>query len=230
MPISLPNTTTTDTFPKFGSTGAIIAGTDVLARGYFIVANNPVFVQYLYGGLGLEDYSPEFYSVPASYSLTANPNDKPIAGIRFRSANAGIPAQVFGAFFYPRDPVLEASSEFTATISSTGSINPIASVNVTAVQAGNKAPGNTYTITVPATGTFIVEWGCAGYSSSALGDTGTISCSVSGVVNFHGSTAGSGGDALDTPINLTQGQVITFTIGGTVSSLNGCWARLMQIA
>jgi len=231
MPISLPNTTTTDNFPNFGSTGAIVAGTDVLDRGYFVVANAPVFIQYFYGAFGQEDPSPQFFASPASYSLTTKPGDKPVAGIRYRSAAAGIPAQVFGAFFYPKDPVLEASSEFTANVSATGGTSPtIPNLNVTATQAGNKAPGGTYTITAPNAGTYIVEWGCAGYSQSGLGDTGTISCSVSGVVNFHGSTAGSGGDALDTPINLTAGQIITFTVGGTVTSLNGCWARLIQIA
>lgn len=152
-------------------------------------------------------------------------------GIRFRSFATGKPTTVLAQGWYEDEPDLVGFILGTTAFNTSGTVTPIGSVGgVTAVQAGTKSPGQTYTITAPATGTYVVEWGCAGYSESSLGDTGTISCSVSAIVNFHGSTAGSGGDALDTPIALTNGQVITFTVGGTCTNLPGCWAKLTQLS
>lgn len=119
MPVSLPNTTITDAYPA----NPQVAGTDIFANGYFTVANNPVFTQYVYGIFGQERFSPEFYLAPSVYPIFGSLAN-PIAGIRFRNAVAGSPAQVFGAFFYKDDPVMTPSSEFLSTVSSTGTFTP----------------------------------------------------------------------------------------------------------
>lgn len=234
MPAVLPNTTTTDAYPIPGQGGAQLGsfiGDDVFSNGYVVVANAAVFAEFSSGLRGQGKPSAELFLAPSTYPLSGTAAN-PLNGVRFRSAVPGTPGQVFGVLYYPQEAQLVAASEFNATIASSGGFTPPggSSMNVQAVQAGNKAPGQTYTLTVAVAGSYIVEWGCAGYSESGLGDTGTISCSASGVVNFHGSTAGSGGDALDVPLALTLNQVLTFTIGGTCASLNGCWAKITQIA
>ncbi len=123
MPISLPNTTTTDNFPLPGQSGAIVQGQDIFATGWFTVANAAVIAQYFYGQQGVGDYSPSMYLAPGVYPLSGT-DKNPVNGIRFRSANTGTPAQVWGAFFYKQDPVLQSSAEFTSTVSATGGITP----------------------------------------------------------------------------------------------------------
>jgi len=119
VPVSLPNTTILDNYPP----NPQVAGTDIFATGYFTVANNPVFAQYIYGQQGQDKFSPEFFLAPSVYPIFGN-EANPIAGIRFRNAVAGSAAQVFGAFFYRNDPTLTPSSEFLSTISSAGLYTP----------------------------------------------------------------------------------------------------------
>lgn len=123
MPVSLPNTTTADNYPVPGSGGAQVQARDVFQSGWFTVANAAVFAQYAYGRAGLSHPSPDLYLAPGTYPLTGTPIN-PINGIRFKSAVAGTPAQVWGAFFYKNDPVLESSAEFTSNVSPTGSVIP----------------------------------------------------------------------------------------------------------
>lgn len=124
MPIALPNTTTANDYPAPGTGGAQVGIGDVFASGFFVVANASVAAEFYHGAQGQQAASPEVYLAPGTYPLAAGVRD-PLGGIRFRSAVAGTPAQVFGAFYYPGEASIQAGGQFTATIAPSGSvINP----------------------------------------------------------------------------------------------------------
>lgn len=137
MPVSLPNTTTTNNYPVPGAGGAQIIARDVFASGWFTVANAAVFAQYSYGKQGQSDPSPDLYLAPGTYPLIGN-EINPVNGIRFKSAVPGSPAQIWGAFFYKNDPVLQSSAEFTALISASGGVSQPALILQAAVISGDK--------------------------------------------------------------------------------------------
>lgn len=137
MPVSLPNTTTTNNYPTPGSGGAQITARDVFASGWFTVANAAVFAQYSYGVHGQSDPSPDLYLAPGTYPLTGTAKN-PVNGIRFKSAVPGSPAQIWGAFFYKDDPVLQSSAEFTAIVSATGGVTQPALILQAAVITGDR--------------------------------------------------------------------------------------------
>lgn len=116
MAIALKNTTTTDAYQDF-------AGSDVLASGWFTIANNPVLVKIVHGIRGQAIEGPEMFLPPGTYPMRSGGRPDPIAGIRFKSALTGTPAQVFGTFFYPGEATLEGGSPFTATVSASGAIS-----------------------------------------------------------------------------------------------------------
>jgi len=116
MPKTLPNTTTTDTFQKF-------SGIDVFSSGFFTIANKTALVRILAGQLGQEKEYDAAFLTPGQYQLVGTP-DNPIAGIEFASAVAGVPAQIFGNFYYPRDASIIAGAEFTSIVAASGGISP----------------------------------------------------------------------------------------------------------
>jgi len=124
VPVSLPNTTTTNNYPAPGAGGAQVQGTDIFSSGWFTVANAAVIAEYSYGLQGQYKFSPEFYLPPGIYPVTGT-LENPLNGIRFKSAVTGVPAQVFGAFFYKDDPVLQSSADFSTNISATGTVTPV---------------------------------------------------------------------------------------------------------
>jgi len=123
VPIALPNTTTANTYPGPGAGGAQVQGRDIFYSGWFTIANNAALAQYSYGLQGFQDFSPEMYLAPGVYPLSGTQKN-PLNGIRFRSAVSGSPAQVWGAFFYKDDPVLQSSAEFTSTVTPSGGVTP----------------------------------------------------------------------------------------------------------
>ena len=123
MPVALSNTTTANNYPIPGAGGAQITARDIFASGWFTVANAAVFAQYSYGAQGFNESSPDFYLAPGTYPLSGTPKN-PVNGIRFKSAVAGQPAQVWGGFFYKDDPVLQSSAEFTSSVSPSGGVTP----------------------------------------------------------------------------------------------------------
>lgn len=129
--IILNNTTTTNNYPSFGLGGAYLGGPQGIYRtGYFLVANAAVFAQFGYGPQGLQPTSPEIFLPPAAYPISEGIGN-PIAGIRFRSAVAGLPAQVFGVLFAPHDPTMTIGAEITSTVSASGVITPSGGVVTT---------------------------------------------------------------------------------------------------
>jgi hypothetical protein len=135
MPLSLGNTPTADAYPAPGAGGAQLAGSDIFTSGWFIVANNAVFAEYEFGNQGQLRTSGELYLAPGNYPLIASVENK-LCGIRFRSAVAGTPAQVWGTLFYPTDPTLQSSSEFTAAVSPSGGISGGGGTSVLAKATG----------------------------------------------------------------------------------------------
>lgn len=143
MPVVLPNTTTANTFPGIGAGGAQIGLGDKFDSGFFVVANAAAIGQYFHGVQGQGDESPEIFLPPGTYPLQGTVKD-PLAGIRFKSAIAGTPAQVFGVLFYPDEAKLLSSSEFLSTVAATGGITPPGSAAMLATivtRAANQAAG-----------------------------------------------------------------------------------------
>lgn len=123
MPQVLPNTTTTDAYPAPATaSGAQLGLGGRFSSGFFVVANNAAFGQYFHGNQGQSDNSPDIYLPPGTYPLVGTQKD-PIAGMRFKSALAGVPAQVFGVLFGFDEASLLSSAEFTANVSSSGAIS-----------------------------------------------------------------------------------------------------------
>jgi hypothetical protein len=96
---------------------------------------------------------------------------------------------------------------------------------------GTRANGQTYTITSPAAGTYILEWGAGRASGDSQGDGGNIQNNVTGGQAEASDVGMSGGTALRTGVSLSNGQVITFTITGSPGFIFvEPWAKLTRTA
>lgn len=102
---------------------------------------------------------------------------------------------------------------------------------VTAATSASRTNGQTYTITAPVAGTYILEYGIAAYSNGGQGQTCTLTPSTGGPVVTYGDVGAGGGSGLQTALALTAGQVVTITVGSNGScTATGCWAKLTRIA
>jgi hypothetical protein len=233
VPVILPNVTTTDVYPNPGAGGAQLGIGDVFGSGYFVVANASAACEFFRGVQGLQTPSPELFLAPSTYPLQGTPQ-QPLGGIRFRSAVAGTPAQIFGVLYYPNEATLLVGNEFTSTVSPSGGVTPGGGSNlaILAVSGGNPGNGGTYSITAPATGTFIVGWGAGSWNSAGLGSSGQLTTSVTGGhVARIGTTSGGGGSVFVPGIALTSGTTVTITAAiGDGSNFIDCWAMLIQTA
>ena len=171
------------------------------------------------------------------YELVAQPGQGSLLGvfgIRFRSYATGKPTAVLAQGWYDNEPDLTGFQLGTTVFNTSGQSSPSSSLNTLAVNAGTISPGGTYTATSPAAGTYIVGWGCGGYSSASLGDFANITCNAApGHSSLHGTTNGTGGAVYVPNIVLTNGQVLTFTVtggGGGPNNVQDCWAILIQTA
>lgn len=102
---------------------------------------------------------------------------------------------------------------------------------VVSAYSASRTNGQTYTITAPTTGTYIIEWGCGTLVTSGSGSTAGITCSaVSGRASYD--YANTGGNVVRGGVALTAAQVVTFTVAGTgfFTSLDHCWAKLTRTA
>lgn len=98
---------------------------------------------------------------------------------------------------------------------------------------GTTGYGNsTYTVSAPAAGTYIVEWGAADLNTAGQGSAGTIACSLAGTATVRYADVSDTGGTGFTVATLTNGQVVTFTtsISGNATSMTGVWAKLTRIA
>lgn len=239
MPATLGNTTVADTYPSSGaSQGAQLgmSGLDVFTAGWFFVANNAVFMEYMRGIQGQQTLQSELYITPGYYPITGgtSPNLGPVGGFRFRNAVAGQVAQVSGVLFYPGEAQIGTGQPFTGTVSAGGSVTPPAGSFVTTgnYAAGPIAPGPLLSVGAPAAGTYIVGFGAGTWNSGGLGDSGTITSNVTGAAQTRlATTAGSGNGVWKNGIVLTNGQTVTLT--GTNSgtgSFSDVWVVLIQTA
>jgi len=225
MPIALPNTTVADTYPIFGSGGAQVAGTDVFSSGWFTVANNAADCEYSYGIQGQYNTGPEIYLAPGTYPLTGSPT-LPINGIRFKNHVAGSAAQVWGAFFYKNDPVIQSSNEFTSQVSPSGGVSPTPNivhyqsilgadismpsptVFVTAVQIVIPNPG----------GIFLVNGTMTAFDNTASTATYRIWDGTTVYASGMQSTPARAFYSLSTIITLTTGATLQFQLSQSVVS------------
>lgn len=159
MPAILPNTATADDYPDTG--GCQVGINDVFASGYFVVANAAVFAQYQHGPQGQQDFSGDIFLAPATYPLVGTPTD-PLGGIRFKSAVAGTPAQVFGVLYKKDESSLLAGSEFGAQVSGAGTITPPAGGAVFITGRSNAAgviiSGTGFTVALLSVGLYRVTY------------------------------------------------------------------------
>lgn len=83
------------------------------------IANNPVLMQFAIGKVGDWRWTEEreYFSIPQSFRIGN------IVGIRFRNATPGAVAQVLCTLFGPADPIFEAGTPFTQTLSPEGQIS-----------------------------------------------------------------------------------------------------------
>lgn len=87
-----------------------------------------------------------------------------------------------------------------------------------------------YTITAPAAGTYILEWGAGQSSVDSQGDGGQISNNKTGGLAVFSDVGPSGGTAAKTVV-LGAGEVVTLTASGTAGwSVYDPWAKLTRIA
>lgn len=157
MPRVLPNTTTTDNYPGLGQGGAQIGLGDVFGTGFFVVANNAAFAQYFHGANAQQDSSGDIYLPPGTYPLQGTAKD-PLGGIKFKSANTGRPAQVFGVLYYPDEAQLLASAEFTASVSSTGVVTGTAVMTGKVDATGARVAGTGFTSARIALGHYFITF------------------------------------------------------------------------
>lgn len=100
---------------------------------------------------------------------------------------------------------------------------------VTAVDAGTKTTGSTYTITAPVAGTYIIEWGASSYTAPGQGNSAQLTCSKGGATVIYGDVGPSGGTGLVIAA-LTASEVVTITLAGAGTPVFGCWAKLTRVA
>lgn len=119
MPLIIPNTTVNNDSYDSAHT---FAGNDIFASGYFTVANNAVLCEILMGPQGQARPIPEQYLPPGTYQIQSNAHN-PFSGLKFKRGLSGVDSQVFGAFWYPRESVLQGGNPFTTTISPSGGVS-----------------------------------------------------------------------------------------------------------
>lgn len=108
--------------------------------------------------------------------------------------------------------------------------NHFSATPVTAAYSASRTNGQTYTITAPVAGTYIIEWGAGALVTSGSGSTAGITCDVVGGRASY--DFGNTGGSVVRTVTLTGGQVATFTVAGTgfFTSLDHCWSKLIRIA
>jgi hypothetical protein len=114
----------------------------------------------------------------------------------------------------------------TALAGNAPTATPVAAV----MAAGPISAGGTYTITAPAAGTYLLEWGAGRFISGGSGATAVITNSkTSGEATFADPGA-SGGPCIYPGVVLSNGEVITFNVaaGGFGGTLSWCWAKLTR--
>lgn len=122
MPVTIPNTTLLD--PTAAGGWIEFAGADLLAGGFFVVANNPAEVQMAVRQDGsLPQWGASIYCPPGVYPLAAGAR-QPVAGVRARNFVVGSPVQFFGILFYPGEAQVLAGTPFASIVAAGGGVTP----------------------------------------------------------------------------------------------------------
>ena len=212
MSLAIPNTTTQDDYAP-ATTFPVEQGAGTpFASGYIVIANSGATVSVLRGtGLGSASWGPNFSYAPTALPLNAGLDPTTgkirdfIFGVRFRSAVAGNPAQVFGGLFQLGDVTLNPGQQFVGTISPSGGFTPPATSNVITGRINNGGgiiAGTGFSIVKGAAGKFTINFtspfsavptvlcsSAFGASTNAVVDI-TVPMTVSsiGIVTFNTTT------------------------------------------
>lgn len=116
--LTIPNVTTGNGYTD----ACTLEDANAIAATY-VVANAAVVAQFRPKRTdgSLAPYGPELLLSPQSNNMVG------VAGMRFRSAVAGVPAQIIAAMYDRDDPLPGAATPFSQTISSSGAVTPGAS-------------------------------------------------------------------------------------------------------
>jgi hypothetical protein len=106
--------------------------------------------------------------------------------------------------------------------------NAAAAQVVTAVYSASRANGQTYSITAPTAGTYILEFGAGVFNESGQGASGFLANNKDSVIVKYHTVGGNGGTAL-TIVTLTASEVVTIT-ATVANSFDHCWAKLTRIS
>lgn len=100
------------------------------------------------------------------------------------------------------------------------------------VNGGTKTNGQTYVLSAPAAGTYVLEWGAGALNAGGQGSGGTITNGKTSGTSVYSDVGGSGGPVVRAGVVLTNGETITFTVAlsGSGVSLIDCWATLRRTA
>lgn len=185
MALAIPNTTTQN---EYAAATTFTADVD-LVTGSLTVANNPAIVQAIYGSSAQRSFGPEVYVAPTVIPLAAPPN-KPLRGVRVKSAVAGQPAQVFGSIYTANEPSLGAGTPFGATVTAAGAVGQAVVIpRVSALPAG---PTDTQMV-LYSTGVAGVEWLLTFNSSTGKWDYVGGPPLIAEVLTLEGPLAPGGG-------------------------------------
>jgi len=150
--LTMNNVPTQDGYTEATTLGPVAQAEQVV----YVVANNPVIAQLAGTSKAgtTQPWGPEILITPNAGTFSR------LQGIRFKSAIPGSPAQVVAQLVEPGDPVPSAGTPFTAFLSTSGQVSPVASgaiievgfhfANVQAV-GNNFAGGNDLLSPVPLT-------------------------------------------------------------------------------
>lgn len=163
MSLPIPNTTTLDVYTQATTFPPEQGAGTPFASGYIVIANNPATISVLRGtGQGSASWGADFSFTPTTLPLSAGLDPSTgqirdfIFGVRFKSAIAGSPAQVFGGLFQLGDVTLSPANQFTGTLGAGGTFIPPGSNMIagTVTAAGVVASGTGFSVIRTGLGTY----------------------------------------------------------------------------
>jgi hypothetical protein len=180
----------------------------------FLVANAPVFVQLAdKSHSGSESPWGDEILVPPSTGTYTN-----ITGIRFRSAVAGVPAQIVAQLVLPEDPLPVGSNPYTQALLPNNTVGGVSDVNaiggtatagLALTGAYQDIPGMVATFT-PAVASTLLVWAAVQFNISGGGQGDLIAR-----VLVNGASPGS---AIST-LNLAGGQLMEVPVVAAPTAL-----------
>lgn len=221
--LQIVNTTTT---ANYSDPGAAVFPSDEqgmitpYVQGFVIVANASVFASVRKRGVWTPDTLLAPTTLPINVDRQTSDPDY-IYGVRFRDGVAGTHAQVFGALFQAGEPSLLPGTDFTSTVSASGSVSGSGALITGIIPATGTTPtagtGFTYTHT-NGTGTYVFTFTTAFSAAptilaaplSIAGATNVITVQITSVAvnGFTATTKLQGTGATDVAFNFAAAATV----------------------